>query len=58
MAIVFVVSYVLAATLLALVDLAVAAAVQGWCLDYKQNCVDHGFKSGQTWMMAVELVHD
>ena len=57
-AIVFVVSYVLAATLLALIDLAVAAGVQGWCLDYKQNCVDHAFKSAETWMMAVELVDE
>ena len=52
MAIVFVVSYVLAATLLALIDLAVAAGVQGWCLDYKQNCVDQSLKDS-TWMMAV-----
>lgn len=57
-AIVFVVSYVLAATLLALIDLAVAAGVQGWCLDYKQNCVDHAFKSAETWMMAIELVDE
>jgi hypothetical protein len=57
-AIVFTVSYVLAATLLSLIDLAVAAGVQGWCLDYKQNCVDQRFKSAETWMMAVELVDE
>ena len=57
-AIVFIVSYVLAATLLSLIDLAVAAGVQGWCLDYKQNCVDQRFKSAETWMMAMELVDE
>ena len=56
-AIAFAVSYVLAATFLSVIDLAVAAGVQAWCLDYKQNCVDQHLASTQT-LMAVELAQD
>ena len=47
----FLLAYHLGSTLLSTVHLAVAAAVQGWCLDYKQNCADQKL-SGATWMMA------
>ena len=53
----FAVSYVLAATFLSVIDLAVAAGVQAWCLDYKQNCIDQHLASAQT-LMAVELAQD
>ena len=55
---VFVLSYVLASSLLSVVDLAVAAGVQSWCLDYKQNCVDQDFPGGDGWMMAARLGAD
>jgi len=55
---IFVLSYVLASSLLGVVDLAVAAGVQSWCLDYKQNCVDQDFPGGDAWMMGVRLAAD
>ena len=55
MAIAFAVSYVLAATFLSVIDLAVAAGVQAWCLDYKQNCIDQHLASAQIARLKVQL---
>ena len=49
---VFFLTYVVVGTLFATLELMVSAGVQGWCLDYKQNCVDQDLQGG-TWMMAV-----
>ena len=52
---VFVLAYTVVSPFLSMLGLAVGAAVQGWCLDYKQNCVDQQLE-GSTWMMAVREV--
>ena len=35
-----------------MLEVTLAAGVQNWCLDYKQNVVDQRLE-GNTWMMAV-----
>ena len=49
---IMIMGYVLGASFVGVLEIAVAAAVQGWCVDYKQNCVDQGLS--ETWMMAAE----
>ena len=59
LAAVFLLTYLLVSTLLAVLELTMSSGVQNWCLDYKQNCVDQYLSDEtdiNTWMMAISEV--